>query len=106
MAGDVKLPKIAEMILKGELRSSSAAVETFLDKLTRHLANTLPEDLNFVLVIGRKGEPEANFFTSDLETPEAIARLAKTRDQLRQGVLKTSFSKDREIRESRIIDMS
>lgn len=100
------LPKIGQMIAQGELRSSSAAVETFLDKLTRHLANTLPEDLSFVLVIGRKGEPEANFFTSDLDTPAAIARLAKTRDQLRTGTLKTAWSKDQEIRASRIIDVS
>jgi hypothetical protein len=106
VANAPKLPGIDGMIAQGELRSSSAAVEMFLDKLTRHLANTLPEDLCFVLVVSRKGENDANFFTSDLETPAAIARLAKTRDQLRQGVLKTSFSKDQEIRASRIIDVS
>jgi hypothetical protein len=106
VGNDPKLPRGTRIVASGELRSSSGAVESFLDKLTRHLANTLPEDLNFVLVIGRKGEPEANFFTSDLDTPAAIARLAKTRDQLRQGTLKTAFSNDIDIRKSRIIDMS
>jgi hypothetical protein len=106
VASDPKLPSVGQMIAEGELRSSSAAVEMFLDKLTRHLANTLPDDLCFVLVISRKGENDANFFTSDLETPAAIARLAKTRDQLRQGTLKTAWSKDQEIRASRIIDVS
>jgi hypothetical protein len=50
-----------------------------------------------VLVIGRKGEPEANFFTSILRRRKQ-SRGWRGSDQPGRGVLKTSFSKDREIR--------
>lgn len=78
-------------------------IQANLDVLTRTLANRLPEDIEFVVILAKKGDPDLNACGSDLETPAVLARLAKVRDQIRQGTIKMAFDRDREIIESRIV---
>lgn len=78
-------------------------IQANLDVLSRGLANRLPEDVGFCLVLFNRHDRDLNAFASDLSTPDAIDRLARVRDQLRNGGIKTEWSKDQDIIESRIV---
>src|SRR5438105_4575887 len=81
-------------------------IEANLDVLSRGLANRLPEDVGFCLILFNKHDRDLNAFASDLETPDAINRLARVRDQLRNGGIKTEWSRDLDVIESRIVKVN
>lgn len=78
-------------------------IQANLEVLSRGLANRLPEDVGFCIVLFDKHDRDLNAFASDLETRDAIDRLARVRDQLRNGGIKMEWSKDQDIIDSRIV---
>jgi hypothetical protein len=102
MADDTK--KLGEVLVAGgEERTPFELMEANLDRLSRHFANTLPADVCFVLVLGKKGDVGGNMIATDLDNRETIERLYKVRDQVKDGTIKMAWSKDIDVRESRIV---
>lgn len=81
-------------------------IQANLDRLSGAIANRLPEDVGFVVVLFNKRDRDLNAVASDLETPDVIEKLKRVRDQLRQGGIKMGWSKDLDVLESRIVRMS
>jgi hypothetical protein len=54
-------------------------------------ANKLPDDIEFLIVLSKKGEKDANVFVSSLPTKEAMEKLKTVGDQMRNGTLEGSW---------------
>jgi hypothetical protein len=102
MADDTK--KLGEVVAAAEgTRTPYEVMDANLDRLSRHFANTLPPDICFMLVLGKKGDVAGNMIATDLDAREVIERLYKVREGIKDGTIKMAWSNDIDVRESRIV---
>jgi hypothetical protein len=90
---DKKIKTIGESIATAGERKRSSLPDLFanVSRFGDYFGNKLPDDVEFLIVLSKKGEPLANVFVSSLPTRECIEKLKIVRDQMRTGSLEGSW---------------
>lgn len=88
-----KLGAISAAIIDANKHKRTSLPDLFanVSRFGDFFANKLPDDVEFLIVLSKKGEKDANVFVSSLPTKEAMEKLKTVRDQMRNGTLEGSW---------------